>query len=432
MEGQALTTLSELIQHDKPISTGAFAVYPYSVKLERLMRFTSRFGEEVSLCRADLDAKQLFLPRALCPIGVSDERVAGDVVKFPADPKPRDYQTQLFKETEDFLAVGQSGVVSAFTGWGKTLLGYHAAYVTGRKTLVVTTKDDIYKQWIEGAKEFLQLPAHLIGEIRGDKCEVQGTDFCVAMIHSLSKDGKYPEWITKGFGLIIFDEVHRLPAEQFSVVADMFPALLRLGLSATPYRADGKELLIQAHIGPLRAKTETQLMVPKVLRFHSAWQCPRRLMINTATNEREVTRIPHEPGKTTHIEKMIAADNVRNHMVARLIKQAADKGRKIAVFSTLIEHLKAIHRACLKVEGMSGRRMGFYVGATTKADKQLRERAKVKDVVFATYSMMSEGTDIPWLDTCILAMPRSAVTQPIGRIRREYPQGRAGGDGRHR
>ena len=36
----------------------------------------------------------------------------------------------------------------------------------------------------------------------------------------------------------------------------MFPALLRLGLSATPYRADGKELLIQAHIGPMRAKTE--------------------------------------------------------------------------------------------------------------------------------------------------------------------------------
>ena len=416
-----LTTLSEMIQHDKPISTGAFAVYPYSVKLERQMRFTSRFGEEVPLCRADLDAKRLFLPRALCPVGVSDERVVGDPVKFPADPVPRDYQEQLFKETEEFLAAGQSGVVSAFTGYGKTIIGYHAAYVVGRKTLVVTTKDDIYKQWIEGAKKFLQLPAARIGEIRGDKCEVQGTDFCVAMIHSLSKDGKYPEWITKGFGLIIYDEVHRLPAEQFSVVADMFPALLRLGLSATPYRADGKELLIQAHIGPLRAKTEAQLMVPKVLRFHSAWQCPRRLMINAATNEREVARIPHEPGKTTHIEKMIAADNVRNHMLARLIKQAADKGRKVVVFSTLIEHLKAIHRACLKSEAMSGRQMGFYVGATTKADKALRERAKVKDVVFATYGMMSEGTDIPWLDTCLLAMPRSAVTQPIGRIRREYP-----------
>ena len=130
---------------------------------------------------------------------------------------------------------------------------------------------------------FLGLTPDEVGEIRGDKCEVVGTKFCVAMIQSLSKDGKYPEWITKGFGLVIFDEVHRLPAEQFSTVADMFPALLRLGLSATPYRADGKELLIQAHIGPLRAKTEAQLMVPKVLgspRTGSARACcaptPRR------------------------------------------------------------------------------------------------------------------------------------------------------------
>ena len=95
------------------------------------------------------------------------------------------------------------------------------------------------------------------------------------MIHSLSKDGKYPEWITKGFGLVIFDEVpssarRAVFCRRRHVSGAAAPRPLR-----TPYRADGKELLIQAHIGPLRAKTETQLMVPKVLRFHSAWQCPR-------------------------------------------------------------------------------------------------------------------------------------------------------------
>ena len=57
----------------------------------------------------------------------------------------------------------------------------------------------------------------------------------------------------------------------------MFPAKWRLGLSATPDRADGKELVVYSHIGPIRAKTEAQLMVPKVLRFTSAWQCPRVL-----------------------------------------------------------------------------------------------------------------------------------------------------------
>jgi superfamily II DNA or RNA helicase len=427
-----LSGLSGLIQHGKPLSTGATAVYPYAPALERKMKFQSRFGEDVYLSRTDPVAKLIYLPRALCPVGEKDERVFGEAVEFPKDPIPREHQVELFDETAEFLKQGLSGIVSAYTGWGKTVLGYHAAYVVGRKTLVITTKDDIYEQWIAGAcgwdrrdgkscTNFLGLTRDEVGEIRGDKCEVIGTKFVVAMIHSLSKDGKYPEWITKDFGLVIFDEVHRLPAEQFCSVADMFPALLRLGLSATPYRADGKELLIHAHIGPLRAKTEAQLMVPKVLRFASDWQCPRVLRVDPETGEKGVVRLPHQPGKTTHIEKMIAADNVRNHMVARLVKQATDKDRRIVVFSTLVDHLKAIHRACVKAEGISGRQMGFYLGASLKAEKEQREREKVKPVLFATYSMMSEGTDIPWLDTCILAMPRSNVVQPIGRIRREYP-----------
>ena len=62
-----------------------------------------------------------------------------------------------------------------------------------------------------GATQFLGLPDHEIGEIRGDKCEVKGTKFVVAMIHSLSKEGRYPDWIAKEFGLVIFDECHSFP-----------------------------------------------------------------------------------------------------------------------------------------------------------------------------------------------------------------------------
>ena len=192
--------------HDRPLRTGASAVYAYKPGLERRFRFTSRFGEEVSLCRVDPDAKVIYLPRGVCPVGEVDERDWGDPVQFPKAPTPRDYQVQLFDETIAFLKAGLSGVVCAFTGFGKTALAFAAAHAVGRKTLVITTKDDIYKQWIDGAKTFLGLPDHLIGEIRADKCEVVGTSFCVAMIHSLSKDGKYPDWIAKGFGLVIFDE----------------------------------------------------------------------------------------------------------------------------------------------------------------------------------------------------------------------------------
>lgn len=416
-----MATLAELIRHDQPISTGATAVYPYSPVMERKYRFVSRYDEEVLLHEVDKENGLIHLPRALCPVGEQDLRDPGEPVVFPKKPAPRDHQVKMFGQVEDMINAELSGVVVAPTGFGKTLLGYLAAYTAGVKTLVITTKDDIYKQWLDGAQKFLGLSPDEIGEIRGDKCEVVGTKFCVAMIHSLSRDGKYPDWITKGFGLVIIDECHRMPADQFSTVATMFPAKIRMGLSATPDRSDGKEQMLYAHVGPIRAKAEAQMMVPKVLRFPSAWECPKVIREDKHTGERRVVRLPHQAGKTTHIEKILAADPVRNHLIAELIAAAHAKGRKVVVFSTLIDHLQSLHRAVHSAHGISGRDMGFYSQASTKAEKEARERGKVKPIIFTTYSMMSEGTDIPWLDTCILAIPRSNVIQVVGRIRREYP-----------
>lgn len=413
------TQLTKLLRTDQPLSTGATAVYPYSKKLERQYRFKSRFDDEVLLHELD-GLGNIHLPRALCPLGKVDERDDGEDVIFAKCPEPRDHQVKLFDETTEFLKNGQSGVVVAYTGWGKTVLGYKAAHVLQKKTLVVTTKDDIYQQWLKGAEKFLGLKPHQIGEIRQDKCEVVGTSFVVAMIHSLSKEGKYPDWITKGFGLVIFDECHRLPADSFSKVAAMFPAKVRLALSATPNRQDGKELLLYAHVGPIRAQTEAQLMIPKVLRFHTNWQCPRVIRKDKKTGEKKVVRIAHSPGKTAHIEKMMAADPLRNQLIGELIMQARGKDRQIVVFSSLHEHLRTIARV-LNTMGVSNKDIGYYIGAQTKAEQEARAKATTKPILLTTPQMMGEGTDLPWYDTCLLAIPRSSIEQIIGRIRREYP-----------
>jgi superfamily II DNA or RNA helicase len=413
----ALTALTQLIRHDPPLSTGATAVYPNKPALVRKYRFPSRFGDMVLLHQVEGD--HIHLPRALCPVATDDQRDDGQKVVFHRCPEPWPDQTSWFGETVAFLREGRSGVVVAGTGRGKTVCGYFAAYHLRRKTLVVTTKDDIYKQWIEGARAFLGLAEHEIGEIRQDKCQVVGTSFVVAMIHSLSRAGKYPSWIGEGFGLVIFDECHRVPAEHFSVVASMFKAKLRLGLSATPERADGKELLVQAHIGPVRARADAQLVVPKVLRYSSGWQCPRRY-VQMEDGTRVIERLPHEAGQTTWIEKIMAADPTRNHFIGELVAAAYHRHRKLVLFSTLHAHLESLHRV-LHGLGIPGKDMGYYIGASTKAERSARDRAKIKPIILTTYGMMGEGTDIPWLDCCVLAIPRSRVEQPVGRIRREYP-----------
>lgn len=421
-----MTKLADLIRVDVPLRTAATSVYAYKKAIEAKYVFTSRFGDDVKLHRVSDDGKEIHLPRGLCPIGKLDERIWGDDVDYPLMPQPRPNQVAIFKTVRKALLAGQSGVVVAYTGWGKTALGYYAAAITGKKTLVITTKDDIYKQWLNGTGghnaefNFLGLPWEDVGQVRGNLCEVKDTKFVVAMIHSLSKTAKYPAWITEGFGLVIFDECHRLPADQFQAVVDMFPAALRLGLSATPQRSDGKELLVFAHIGNIIAQTESEELVPKVLRFKSEWKCPRVPRTDPETKKTIMVPIPHEAGKTTHIEKIIAADEERNHMIGQLIADVHEKGRKLVVFSTLHEHLRTLHRVCNTHHKISGKEMGFYLGATTKAEKLSREKAKVKSIIFTTFGMMGEGTNIPWLDTGLMAMPRSKVTQPVGRIRREY------------
>lgn len=420
----------ELARKDPPLFVGADAAYPYSQKLADKYKFTSRFGDEVLLYNVSDDGKLIYLPRALCPIGANDNRDYGTKVEFKPNIVPRAHQVKTFAKAEQLIKDEISGIISAYTGFGKTVLGYLMAATAGVKTLVITTKEDIFDQWVEGAcgrksptnpkgHNFLGLEEHEVGIIRGNKCEVVGTKFVVAMVQSLSKDDKYPDWISEGFGLVIFDECHRMAAEQFSFVVNMFAAAIRIGLSATPNRVDGKELLFMAHIGKIVLKVEAELMIPKVLRFKTGWVCPR-VPSEDAKGQKTYIRLPHEPGRMTAIEKAIAADETRNKYIADILADVLKKGRRPVVFSTLHEHIKAIHRYAIKDFGISGKDLGFYVGATSKAEKAHREREKVKQGLLTTYTMMGEGTSIDWLDTAIFAMPRANVTQPAGRVRREF------------
>jgi len=414
-----MASFSELIQYEKPLWTDACANYAYDKQLLNMYRFTSRFGEEVRLAKLNEDGT-IALPRSLCPLADDDRRVEGEPIEIFNAPTPRPNQIEIFNQVAEHLQAGKSGIVSAFTGWGKSPMSFYAIAAIKRKTLIITTKEDIFDQWVEGAQKFLGLDHQDVGIIRGNKCEVIGTKIVVAMIQSLSRTDKYPDWITKDFGLVIFDEIHRVGASQFSRVADMFPAKLRLGLSATPQRSDGKELLIYAHIGQVFARTENEEQIPKVLIYCSHWQCPRYLRTNRETGKRDLTRIPHEAGRTIRVEKAIATDEERNHLLSQIIKNALDKERKLIVFSTLHEHLKRLYQHCHDQLGISAQDMGFYIGATSKADKERRGKEIYKPILFTTYAMMGEGTSFDWFDSCLLAMPRANVAQPVGRIRRTY------------
>lgn len=191
-------------------------------------------------------------------------------------------------------------------------------------------------------------------------------------------------------------------ADKFGQAAWQFPAKLRLGLSATPYRRDGKGVVFKSHIGQVLVKTEAIPLIPKILVWYK-------------TNRR-VGSIPHKAGKTGHMTRVLAADVERNIKIAEFAGEAYKKGRTVVIFSDTLAHLDALYDFVVMAR-VKRKDIGRYVGGLTEYQRKVE---KAKKVILATYAMCSEATDAPWWDTAVLATPKSEVKQIVGRILREY------------
>jgi len=401
-----------------PILYGAGATYPWDDDLAKAFTFVSRFEDVVPLYQKQNGF--IVLPREVCPVGHKDVRVVGEPAGFQNKFVPRNQdQLRVVSESFHLLETGQSHLLAAPTGYGKTYIGCALAARLNVPTLVITTKEDVLAQWVEAARNVLGLDPLEIGIWRGDQVPF-GKRFVVGLVQSIMKGPeRYPKELYDSFGFVIADEVHRMGADQFSQSMWWLPAKLRLGLSATPWRKDGKDIVFQAHIGTVRVTAELEVMIPKVLLHETGWKVP---CWAGAGGYRQML---HEPGKTMHVEKTMVNNLPRNLQIVDFLLKALAKGRSTIVFASITDHLRELERL-LREAGVGSDSIGYYVGAQFyKGDKKSkarqREEAKYKPIVLATYAMASEATDIPWLDTAVLASPRADVIQIVGRIRREYP-----------
>jgi superfamily II DNA or RNA helicase len=404
--------INDLLVPEPPLAYGAMAKYPSSQALKFKFMVKSRFGDDVTLYAETKDGKHLLLPRAVCPVGDNDLRVKGPQVDFKCTAKPKnEEQKRCFDEAMALLEKGESFIVQAPTGWGKTVWAIMVAAALGVPTLIVCTKDDLVKQWAERVLQFTNLHPKQIGLIQQDYCDPLGKVVTVASIHSLAIEGRYPASLREMFGLIIYDECHRLGAESFAKVAGMFSAFWRIGLTATPKRVDGKELVFHAHIGAIRVVATAMQLIPKVLIYETGWKVP---MVRQGG---EVQKMRITPGRSGHVSKMMSKSRERNRLIVFLVHKAYEAGRRIVVFSTLTEHLEELERLYISA-GVPASQIGRYYGTDRNGNL---EHAATRRVINATPQKMGEGTDVPWIDTCLLAMPLANVEQIVGRILREYP-----------
>jgi len=197
------------------------------------------------------------LKQALLKVGWPAEDVAGyvDGEAHPIELRQegwhlRDYQRQA---VEGFWA-GGSGVVVLPCGAGKTLVGAAAMAQARATTLILVTNTVAGRQWRRELLARTSLTEDEIGEYSGERKEIRPVTIATYQVMTRRSKGEYRHlelFDSRDWGLVIYDEVHLLPAPVFRMTADL-QSRRRLGLTATLVREDGREGDVFSLIGPKR------------------------------------------------------------------------------------------------------------------------------------------------------------------------------------
>ena len=226
------------------------------------------------------------------------------------------------------------GTIVLPCGAGKTIVGMKIMDLLKTSTLIITTNISAVHQWIQELLDKTNLTEEQIAEYTGENKTIKQVTVATYQILTWrpEKDGPYPHFSIfreRPWGLIIYDEVHMLPAPVFRVVAEL-QAIRRVGLTATLVREDGCEGYVFSLVGPKRYD------VPWKELEHSGW-------IATAECVEVRLDLPEEKEidyavSGSRVKHRIASENPRKFEVAQEIINRYPQD-KILVIGQYLEQL---------------------------------------------------------------------------------------------
>ncbi len=247
----------------------------------------------------------------------------------------REYQQQA---VDSFVASGSHGVIVLACGAGKTLVAMAAMARIGMNTLVITPNTAAAHQWHAEMLDKTDIDSSDLGEYTGSRKDIQPVTIATyqMLTYRPEKDADMPHMalITQQeWGLIIFDEVHVLPAPVFRAVSEI-QARRRLGLTATLIREDGLERDVFSLIGPKRYDLPWRELEQSG--FIAKAHCIE-IRVPMAKDD----HFAHATAEDRHKAYRIAAENrVKDHVAEALIEKHDGEG--ILVIGQYIKQLQRI------------------------------------------------------------------------------------------
>ena len=376
----------------------------------RVVACAEDFPLHIGLPRGCLESIEFMLVDLKIKPVLKDERYGGTILETS-------FQGILRPEQEvavDAMAEFDTGVLSATTAFGKTVVAAKLIALRSVNTLVLVHRQQLMEQWVERLASFLDIPREKIGRIGGGRKKANGK-LDVALIQSMVRKGAVND-LVGDYGHLIVDECHHLPAVSFEQVARRSKAKYVLGLSATPTRKDGHHPVITMQCGPIRYRVNARKQAEARPFNHSVVVRP------TAFRASKVD----EQDPRTHFGKLvdcIANDSARNRLICEDVIKTIKDGRSPIVLTERTEHLSKLEellgsecKHLIVLKGGMGKKKLTSALTSLSAIPNNEER-----VLLATGKYIGEGFDDARLDTLFLTSPvswRGTIAQYAGRLHR--------------
>lgn len=299
----------------------------------------------------------------------------------------REEQKEVRNTVKDILNQSGSVIISTHVGFGKSILATYFAYKIQMKTLIVVNRVVLIEQWIQVLNQFIENPKVCV--LKPNQMINWDCDFFIVNALNMAKFGYMPE-----IGLVLVDEVHLIMSKVFSNCFQYVTPSYLIGLSATPYRLDGMDILFDLYFGKHRVDRQLH-------RSHTVYK------VSTAF----VPKVNHQSnGKVdwNDILNQQALDESRNDLIVDIVLKYPDL--KFMILCKRIEQIKILQ---YKFELKSVEAEYIYGDRQPDTTRQNR-------ILIGTTQKLGTGFDAPWLNALLVASDLEAYfIQYLGRVFRK-------------
>ena len=290
--------------------------------------YDETIDDHLVLPRGLLDTTTKLIQDAGSKAEIDDRRVTGAAQQLSTAINLSTVQ----QAAVDDLLPHDLGLLVAPPGSGKTVMACAVIAAHSTSTLVLVDRKTLADQWRRQIQELLGVKP---GQLGGGRAKLTGV-VDVATLQTLARRAGLDETLG-GYGLVVVDECHHVPAAAFEAAVRAIPARYWLGLTATPYRRDGLDDLIGFQLGPVRHTLEHA--DPDTLEGASTDR-PRPVLVVHPTRFRVEEPVDlSASGAIAGVHRALAADEDRNEQILADVVEAHGRGRHCLVLAQRTAHV---------------------------------------------------------------------------------------------